>query len=191
MQAVISYPTGVNKREPIKEVIYNKDYLEQLDEKKKAEEEYEVTEQPRSWIRTIYETKVEIVQPTVIAGVTFSAKPPESTNGLEPWISLNNAGVPKTVTPQAKNGNIKKGKPQYSTWFQTATTKIYDQKELKAHNMKEGSKFEEVIYLPEDETYVSLNPLIRCTPDNYYKKGKAKNILSQPFENMKTSSKYK
>jgi len=139
------------------------------------------TEIPKPWIRTIYSSVKEIVTPTVIEGVTFSAKPPSETNGLIPWVSLNKDGSPKTIKPQIKNGQTKNASPTYSTYFQTATTVTYNYEDLKAHNMDPDSIHEEVDYIDEDKTYVSLNPLIRCTPDRYYKKGLAKNIESAPF----------
>lgn len=164
-----------------KEVVQpNKDYENKLSQKKSLELA-KPKEIPKSWIRTISSSVVEIVQPTVIASVTFSAKPPATTNGLEPWVSLNKDGTPKTIKPQNKNGNIKNGKPDYGTWFQDVHTVTYSHEELKAHNMKPGETFEEVIYDEEDQTYVSLNPLIRCTPDRYYMKGLAKDISSSPF----------
>lgn len=139
------------------------------------------TTEPKAWQRTIYGDKVELVRPTVIGGVTFSAKPPKTTNGLEPWISLNKDGSPKTIIPQMKNGHIKNPSPTYGDYFATATTVVYTQEELKAHNMAEDETYEEVSYIPEDSTYQSLNPLIRCTPERYFNKGLAKNVKSEPF----------
>lgn len=139
------------------------------------------SETPRAWVRTIYSSVREIVTPTVIEGVTFGAKPPSETNGPLPWISLNKDGYPKTIKPQIKNGQTKNASPTYSTYFQTATTITYSYEDLKAHNMDPDSKHEEIQFIDEDKTYVSLNPLIRCTPDRFYKKGIAKNIESAPF----------
>lgn len=133
-----------------------------------------------TWIRTISETVVEIVHPTVIAGVTFSAKP-TSAHGATRWISLNKQGVPKTVNPKVKNGVTQNPSPDYKNWFKTATTIIHDNKDLKAHNLGEDDTFHEVKYIEEDDTYVKLNPIIRCTPDRYFDKGVAKDITSEPF----------
>ncbi len=136
---------------------------------------------PQAWIRTIYGTKVEVVSPTVIDGITFSAEP--NTDPLAPWISMNKQGRPKTIKPHIKNGQTKNASPSYSTYFKTATTIVYDQEQLKAHNMKAGDKFTKVEYLDEDDTYVQLNPLIRCTPDRYTEKGKFSKdkVKSEPF----------
>lgn len=135
----------------------------------------------KAWHRTIYSTQVEIVTPVVIAGVTFSAKPPATTNGLEPWISLNKDGSPKTIKPKMKNGQIKDASPTYGTWFQTATTIVYLKDELKAHNMKDDEVFEHEEFLPEDQTYLLLNPVIRCTPPLYKQKGVSKDLSPEPF----------
>ncbi|GMM36005.1 Psg1 protein [Saccharomycopsis crataegensis] len=135
---------------------------------------------PESWIRTISSTIVEVVHPTVIAGVTFSAKP-TTYNGLTPWISLNKQGVPKTIMPKVKGGVTKDDIPDYKTYFQTATTIIHDNKNLKAHNLDEDDTFTEIKWIDEDDSYVSLNPLVRCTPDRYFNKGLAKDVTSEPF----------
>lgn len=139
------------------------------------------SEQPRPWRRTIYTTKIEIVTPTVIAGVTFSSNPGPTSNPLAPWISLNNKGEPKTIMPKLKDGRTINGSPTYSTYFQTAVTHTFSYEELKAHNMDKDEIYEEHIFLEEDKTYVSLNPLIRCTPDRYFNKGLSKDISSAPF----------
>ncbi|ODV62280.1 DUF4448 domain-containing protein ASCRUDRAFT_25117, partial [Ascoidea rubescens DSM 1968] len=136
---------------------------------------------PEPWVRTIYSSIVEVVHPTVIDGITFSAKPSIETNIPQPWISLNNQGRPKTIKPKFQNGYTKNGYPDYSTWFKEPVTKTYDQKELKAHNMKDGDKLTQIEWIDEDKTYVSLNPVIRCTPNRYKKKGSTKILSSEPF----------
>lgn len=169
-------PAPLEKR--AKEVIYNKNYLKQ-----QATTTAEA-EPIKPWIRSITlasSTKVEIVTPTVIAGVTFGAKPPKVTNGLEEWVSLNKDGSPKTIKPQNKNGQIKKGAPTYSTWFGSFTTVTYNKEQLKAHNMKDDEIFEDVIHIEEDKSEHELSPLLRCTPDDYQKKGVAKDKSSEPF----------
>lgn len=179
---VTTAPVPLEKR--YRDKIINKDWQKLQDDKAKllkGESIESSSEAPRPWHRTIYGSKVEIVRPTVIAGVTFSAKPPATTNGLEPWVSLDKYGSPKTIKPEYKNGHIKKSSPDYSTWFATATTIVYNKEELKAHNMNEDEVHEDVQFIPEDLTYQSLNPIIRCTPDFYAKKGMAKDILSEPF----------
>ena len=63
-----------------------------------------------------------------------------------------------------KNGQIKNGRPDYSTWFQTATTIVYNKEQLKAHNMADDEIFEEVKYIQEgDLENHLLSPIIRCT----------------------------
>ncbi|GCF01009.1 hypothetical protein ZYGM_001220 [Zygosaccharomyces mellis] len=139
------------------------------------------SEEPKPWYRTIYDGKVEIVTPTVVAGVTFSRKPLATSNPLEPWVSLNREGIPKTIKPEIKNGRTKKGHPDYSTFFKTMHTKTLDYDELKAYNMNHDDIHEEEIPEDEDDTYTSLNPIIRCTPKRYFNKGPAKNVASEPF----------
>ncbi|ABN66389.1 predicted protein [Scheffersomyces stipitis CBS 6054] len=165
-----------------REVIINKDYKKQQEAKAAlAAGKTSTSEVPRKWFRTVSSTIVEVVTPTVIAGVTFGAKPPATTDGMEPWVSLNKNGSPKTVKPAIKNGRTKNASPTYGTWFATATTKVYSKEELKAHNMEEDEVFEDVQHIEEDPYEHSLNPIIRCTPDLYRKKGVAKDQSSEPF----------
>lgn len=155
------------------------------------EEKETTSEEQKPWVRTIYSTQVEIVTPTVIDGVTFSAKPSPTPNALEPWVSLNNEGRPKTIKPEIKNGQTKRGKPDYTTYFKTLSVKTYSYEDLKAHNMDPSDTFEEEIYVAEDDTYTSLNPIIRCTPDRYFNKGLAKDISSEPFCTPRENSRWK
>ncbi|QLQ80122.1 hypothetical protein HG537_0D01220 [Torulaspora globosa] len=147
----------------------------------RPKEKVTTSEQPDPWYRTIYGTKVELVTPTVIAGVTFKAKPSPTPNPLEPWITLNKLGEPKTVKPEIKNGITKKGSPDYSTYFKVASTTTLAYEDLKAHNMDPDEVYEEKVFIEEDKTYVSLNPVIRCTPDRYFNKGPSRDISSEPF----------
>jgi hypothetical protein len=140
-----------------------------------------LTEPPAPWRRTIYGLVVEIVTPTVIAGVTFGAKPPKTTDGLEYWVSLKKDGSPKTIKPENKGGRIKNPSPTYGTYFATATTVQYTKEQIKAHNMADDEIHVETEYIEEDDTYQKLSPLIRCTPDRYFKKGTAKQTRSDPF----------
>lgn len=176
VEALITDAPVLEKR--AKDVIVNKDYA-QLQKLKEGGQSSAAPLKP--WHRTIYSTKVEIVTPTVIGGVTFSAKPPATTDGLEPWISLNKEGSPKTIRPKMKNGVIKNASPTYGTYFQTATTITYLKEELKAHNMKDGEVYEHEEFLPEDLTYQLLNPIFRCTPASYKNKGVGKNLSPEPF----------
>lgn len=168
---------GLEKRG--KEVVVNKEYQKLQDIKNGKLDT--TSETPKPWVRTIYTDKVEIVTPTVIAGVTISGKPPATTDGLEPWISLNGDGSPKTINPKMKNGVIKNKSPDYATWFQEVKTVTYSKEELRAHNMNDDEIFVEEQFIPEDLTYRLLNPIIRCTPESYKKKGVAKNKSPEPF----------
>ncbi|CCD23706.1 Psg1p NDAI_0C00450 [Naumovozyma dairenensis CBS 421] len=149
------------------------------------------SEEAKPWLRTVYDTQVEIVTPTVIAGVTFSGKPLPTPDPLEPWVSLKKDGTPQTIKPEVKNGRTKKGRPNYSTYFKTATVVTYSYEQLKAHNMDPNDVYEEEVYLDEDDTYVSLNPVIRCTPERYFFKGLAKDISSEPFCTPRENSQWK
>lgn len=144
-------------------------------------EKLTTSEEPTPWYRTIYSGDVEIVTPTVIAGVTFSRKPLATPDPLEPWVSLKNGGEPTTIKPEIKNGRTKKEHPNYSTFFKKVHTKTLSYDDLKAVNMDYGDKLDEEVIEDEDETYTSLNPIIRCTPQRYSKKGSAKNVHSEPF----------
>ena len=133
----------------IREVIINKDYAR--NQAAKTQSSSSTVTPPPKWVRTLTDGKVEIVTPTIIQGVTFNAQPPSTTNGLEYWVSLKDDGSPKTIKPQMKNGQIKNGRPDYSTWFQTATTIVYNKEQLKAHNMADDEIFEEVKYIQEGD----------------------------------------
>ncbi|SCU96409.1 LANO_0E13432g1_1 [Lachancea nothofagi CBS 11611] len=135
----------------------------------------------KPWRRTIYSTQREIVTPIVIAGVTLSAKPPASSDPLEPWVSLDKLGNPKTIKPKIEKGRTVDGHPDYSTYFKTVHTTTFSPEELKAHNLETDELYTEEFFEEEDETYVSLNPIIRCTPNRYRNKGLAKDISSEPF----------
>lgn len=51
--------------------------------------------------------------------------------------------------------------------------------------------FVEEEYIDEDDTYVSLNPIVRCTPNLYFNKGLAKDIRSEPFCTPYENSRWK
>ncbi|KAG7195458.1 uncharacterized protein KQ657_003220 [Scheffersomyces spartinae] len=165
-----------------KDVIINKEYAKQQEEQANREAGISNTEEtPTPWVRTISETIKVVVTPTVIAGVTFDAKPPKTTNGLEPWVSLKKDGSPKTIKPKNNGGVIKNGYPTYGTYFATPTTITHKKEDIKQDDSNKEEDFSEIQYIDEDPTYHELNPLIRCTPKLYYKKGAAKNVLSEPF----------
>lgn len=178
--SVVQIETGVShleKRSP-RDVVVNKQWLKEESEKVHGTN---TEEAPPPWIRTIHESVVEVVTPTIIAGVTFSTKPLETTVGTEWWISVKDDGSPKTIKPKLKNGQIKHVYPDVKTYFQTATTIVHKQENLKAHNLKKGDVVEEVVMIPEDDTYVKLSPLMRCTPDFYFKRGPGNMEESEPF----------
>ncbi|CAI5756848.1 unnamed protein product [Candida verbasci] len=165
----------------MRDVIVNKDYQKQQEAKKKLTQSSTETPPPR-WIRTRKDGRTEIVTPTIIQGVTFSARPPKTTDGLEPWVSLKDDGSPKTINPKYKNGRIKDGYPSYTTYFQQATTFTYNKEQLKAHNMAEDEIFTEIIYTEEEDLEDHfLNPIIRCTPDRYKMKGIGRDKSPEPF----------
>ncbi|KAH3899776.1 uncharacterized protein SCODWIG_02399 [Saccharomycodes ludwigii] len=140
------------------------------------------TEAPKPWVRTIYDSAKEIVTPTVIAGITFSAEPDKESDPLKPWVSLKKDGSPVTIKPEIKNGRTKNAYPSYSTYFQNVYTTSLTYEDLgKPQNMDPDDIFEKEIFVDDDDTYTSLNPVMRCTPLSYFQKGPAKNILSEPF----------
>ncbi|KAG7665537.1 uncharacterized protein J8A68_000939 [[Candida] subhashii] len=176
----------------MRDVIINKEYAKQQELKKAKELGLTSSNNiPPKWVRTVGDI-VEIVQPTVIEGVTFSAKPPATTNGLEPWVTLKDDGSPKTIKPQVKNGITKNAWPTYGTWYQTATTKVWTKEELRAHNMADDEVFEEVIYVEEGDLHDhNLSPLIRCVPDRYKKKGIGRDLTTEPFCTPKDNAQWR
>ena len=163
----------------MREIIINKDYAAKQAKKTATSSSSETP--PPNWVRTVNGVP-EIVRPQIIAGVTISAKPPQTTDGLEVWVSLKNDGSPKIIKPEIKNGRTKNGRPNYSTYFQTATTMTYNKEQLKAHNMKDDEIFTEVQYIEEaDLEDHLLNPIIRCTPERYQKKGIGRDKSTEPF----------
>ncbi|QPG73958.1 hypothetical protein FOA43_001273 [Brettanomyces nanus] len=185
----VSKTTGsplLDKRDPRRKVIVNKEWLKEESEKNVGTHK---EEGPDPWLRTIYGSIAEVVTPTVIGGITFSTKPPETASGTEWWISIKNDGSPKTIKPKIKNGQVKNGLPDVKTYFQTATTIVHKQEDIQAHNLKKGDEVNEVIMIPEDDTYVKLSPLMRCTPDFYFHRGMANMDISEPFCRPKDNSK--
>lgn len=139
------------------------------------------------WIRTVSSDEVELVTPAVIDGITFSASPRIHVKTPTPWVSLKKDGVAKTITPKVKGAETKNGWPDYDDWFARETTMIHDlsNKKVKGeknnnNNNKEVKVHKEIKFIPQDESELRLNPLIRCTPDRYFdRKGEKKN--SAPF----------
>lgn len=164
------------KRDARRKAIVNKQWL-----KDQEEPEEKHPDLPGPWLRTIYDDIKEVVTPTVIGGVTFSTKPTDSPAGTEMWVTVNNDGSPKVIRPHLKNGIVQHGFPDVKTYFETATTIVHKQEEIQAHNLEEGDVYEEVVMLPEDDTYVKLSPLMRCTPDFYFNVGPAQLVKSAPF----------
>lgn len=139
------------------------------------------TDAPSPWVKTLADGKKSIVTPTVIASVTFYAKPTKTHDGLEPWISLKKDGLPATIRPQIKNGVTKNGQPDYGTYFASPTTILHEHNDLVAHDLAPGEVFEEVKWINDEDSEHELDPLIRCTPDGYHKKGMGKDVSSEPF----------
>ncbi|QEU58080.1 hypothetical protein KDRO_A00940 [Kluyveromyces lactis] len=139
------------------------------------------SETPKPWMRTIYGTQPEIVTPTVIAGVTFGHPPKVTPDPLEAWVSLKKDGSPQTIKPQIKNGRTKNPSPDYGTYFKTASVTTYSEEQLIEMGIDPEGPHEEEVLADEDLTYLSLNPVIRCTPDRYFNKGLAKDETSAPF----------
>uniref|UniRef100_A0A060SY87 ARAD1A10428p n=1 Tax=Blastobotrys adeninivorans TaxID=409370 RepID=A0A060SY87_BLAAD len=135
---------------------------------------------PKAWARTV-SGKFELVTPTVIDGITFSASPKSSYKTPPPWVSLNKDGRPKTIKPKIKNGETKNNWPDYDTYFDTPYTVTYDLSTLVEDH--EGDRFHKEVKYEHSEEHDRdryLNPLIRCTPDRYFNKhGGKKN--SDPF----------
>ncbi|CAN6615748.1 PMA1 stabilization in the Golgi protein 1 [Trichomonascus vanleenenianus] len=129
------------------------------------------------WIRTV-SGEVELVTPTVIDGITFSASP-KPLKTPPPWVSLKKDGTPKTISPRVKGGETRNPWPDYDTWFDTPVTVTHDLSEkIKDHK---GEKYHvEIKNVPEDNPDWQLNPLIRCTPDRYFNTGGGKKN-SDPF----------
>ncbi|CAI4046161.1 hypothetical protein SUVZ_11G1390 [Saccharomyces uvarum] len=157
----------------------------------RPKEKMTTSEEVKPWLRTIYGSQNEIVTPTVIAGVTFSAKPDPTSDALKPWVSLKKDGTPQTIKPEIKKGRTQRKSPDYSTYFKTATMRTYSYEELKAANMDPDDVHEEEDFIDEDDTYVSLNPIIRCTPNRYFNKGPARDIPSEPFCTPRENSNWK
>lgn len=160
-------------------------------ERRKEPEASPTPEPPKPWIRTRElpsTTIVEVVTPTIWEGVTFSASPRSHPKTPLPWISLNADGKLKTISPKLKNGITVNGKPEYGTFFEQPVTQTVNLKTI-IDGLTEDTFHEEVKYVPEDTEERDLNPIIRCTPDRYFKKTrKTKKISGEPFCTPKEGS---
>lgn len=137
---------------------------------------------PSPWLRTVSSTVVQLVTPTIVGGVTFSAKPKDVKTPL-PWLSVHANGFLKTITPNVKDGITKNASPSYGNYFDVPyTTTISLGAVMKEH---EGSDktHEDVKYLPEPNAEDRLlNPIMRCTPNRYFKKKvNDEKVLQKPF----------
>lgn len=122
------------------------------------------------WIRTV-SGHIELVTPTVVDGITFSASP-RNVKTPTPWVSLKKDGLPKTIKPKVKGLETKNAWPDYEQWFDTPVTVTHDLSNAKGN--KEGkTHHKEVKMIPINQDELRLNPLIRCTPDRYFDKNKA------------------
>lgn len=121
---------------------------------------------PKPWLRTV-SGKVQRVTPTVVDGITFSAKPrPGKTP--PPWVSLEKDGIAKTIVPKVKGIETKNNWPDYGTYFDSSYTTIHDLQALLGDAGEKDQYHTEVVLIPEDKSNQVLNPLIRCTPDRYF-----------------------
>ncbi|ODV92696.1 hypothetical protein CANCADRAFT_17609, partial [Tortispora caseinolytica NRRL Y-17796] len=140
------------------------------------------------WVRTMSD-HTQVIRPTVIAGVTFSAKPrTETPNHPQPWISLNKDGSPKTIKPKLKGAFTKNGPPDYGTYFAEKVTRTVTHVERVQgrYGPTSTTKVEEVIeHIDLFDEDAELNPLIRCTPDRYFDEqgriGSKGDGTSEPF----------
>lgn len=139
--------------------------------------------QLKPWLRThVLETTtvVELITPTVWEGVTFAAQPKSNLKIAPPWLSLEKNGRIKTITPKTKNGITQNASPEYGTWFQEEVTKTINLKTV--DGIKEDKIHEEIVFVEEDTADRLLNPIIRCTPERYFKKKRRPyNVMSDPF----------
>lgn len=158
-----------------REAKVNKDF-QKLKEQKLMIQDGKLLEEdvPKPWIYTNSEGEKEIITPVVIALVTFYNKPPKVNADLAPWISLNKQGEPKTVTPKRGGDGVKKGYPTYGTWFASPTQETHE---------VNGETHIIDTHVEEDEREHMFDPLLRCTPERYGKKGVAKDKSTEPFCN--------
>lgn len=137
---------------------------------------------PSPWLRTISSTHVELVTPVIVGGVTFSAKPKNVKTPL-PWLSVQPNGFLKTITPKVKNQITQNPSPDYGNFFDypvTSTIKLADI--IKDHDDKDATH-DDITYVPEkNHEDRLLNPIMRCTPDRYFKKKiNGEKVLQKPF----------
>lgn len=158
------------------------------DNKNKDNQQPKTTKSPvpqlKPWIRTRTlpsTTITQLVTPTIWGGVTFSASPRTHSKVPLPWLSLDKEGQIKTISPKVKNGVTQNLSPNYGTWFDDVVTETVNLK-TKMENVKEDTHHVQIEHVHEDTTDRELNPIIRCTPDRYFKKKRrAKRVSSQPF----------
>ncbi|KAK9472891.1 uncharacterized protein V1510DRAFT_416322 [Dipodascopsis tothii] len=131
----------------------------------------------KPWTRT-YDGQTAQVTPVVIEGVTFSKRPPVvvATSPL-PWVSLRPNGAPVTVKPKVKKGGLytDKASPTYGTWFPTATAAVTptatDVEPPPAPKVKNLNDRFSPNVPPVDHDFTRLNPIVRCTPEQYAESG--------------------
>lgn len=124
---------------------------------------------PSPWLRTV-SSKVELVTPTIIGGVTFSAKPKDVKTPV-PWLSVQPNGFLKTIVPVIKDGVTKNASPDHGNYFDVAVTTTISLGEVIKEHKGSGQMHEEVKHIPEPNAEDRLlNPIMRCTPDRYFKK---------------------
>lgn len=125
---------------------------------------------PSPWLRTISSTVVQMVTPTIVGGVTFSAKPKNVDTPL-PWLSIQPNGFVKTIMPKVKDGITKNASPTYGNYFDIPVTSTISLGALFEEHKGTDKTHEEVNYIPDPNVADRrLNPIMRCTPDRYFKK---------------------
>ncbi|KAF5095935.1 hypothetical protein D0Z00_002959 [Geotrichum galactomycetum] len=148
-----------------------------------ASETQTSSSKPSPWLRTVSSTHRELVTPVIVGGVTFSAKPKNVKTPL-PWLSVHPNGFLKTITPKVKNQVTQNASPDYGNWFDypvTSTIKLADV--IKDHDGEEDDTHLDVTYVSEkNHEDRLLNPIMRCTPDRYFKKKVyGEKIIQKPF----------
>lgn len=137
---------------------------------------------PSPWLRTVSSTHVELVTPAIIGGVTFSAKPKNVKTPL-PWLSVHPNGYLKTILPKVKNGITQNASPDYGNYFDIPVTSTISLGDVIKEHKGTGQMHEDITYIAEpNQEDRLLNPIMRCTPDRYFKKKvQGDKITQKPF----------
>ncbi|CAN3502362.1 PMA1 stabilization in the Golgi protein 1 [Diutina catenulata] len=152
----------------------NKEYQKLQEQKENLEKGITSTsdEPPSPWVYTQSDDVKRIITPTVVGTVTLFTQPPKKDADLAPWVSLKKNGEPKMIKPKRAGDGVKNGPPDYGTWFATPTT-VEHEIDGEVHAIKE--------MVDRNEEEHRFDPVLRCTPERYGKKGVAKNQETKPF----------